>query len=113
MRRLLDTIGGRVIALLLLLASVAVTGSVTTFLAAQRQDAALVALNRNAESSALIERMRAGIYQVVMESRGLYLATDRKQAEVFARNQVAALADISATFEKLRGSVPEQHRERG
>ena len=111
MRRLLDTIGGRVIALLLLLASVAVTDSVMTFLAAQRQDAALAALNRNVESSALIERIRAGIYQVVMESRGLYLAADRKQAEVFARNQNAALADISATFDKLRGAVPEQHRE--
>ena len=87
MTRLLDTIGGRVIALLLLLASVAMTGPVTTYVAAQRHDAALAELERIAESRPLIERLRAGIYQVVMESRGLYLAADRKQAETFARGQ--------------------------
>ncbi len=111
MNRLFDTIGGRVIALLLLLAGVAVTGAVTTFVAAQRHDAALTELNRIAESSPLIERTRAGIYQVVMESRGLYLAANRPQAEGFARNLMAALADIRTTFDKLRDAVPEQHRE--
>ena len=111
MTRLLDTIGGRVIALLLLLASVAMTGPVTTYVAAQRHDAALAELERIAESRPLIERLRAGIYQVVMESRGLYLAADRKQAETFARGQMAALGDIRATFDKLRQAVPDQHRD--
>ena len=111
MKRLLDTIGGRVIALLLLLAGVAMTGSVTSYVAAQRHDAALAELDRIAESRPLIERLRAGIYQVVMESRGLYLAADRKQAESFARGQMAALGDIRASFDKLRIAVPDQHRD--
>ena len=111
MRRLLDTIGGCVIALLLLLAGVAMTGAVTSFLAAQRHDAAQAELDRIGESRPLIERLRAGIYQVVMESHGLYLAANRAQAEGFARGQMAALADIGTTFERLRQAVPDQHRD--
>ena len=111
MMRLLDTIGGRVIALLLLLAGVAMTGAVTTYVTAQRHDAALAELDRIAESRPLIERLRAGIYLVVMESRGLYLAANRTQAEGFARGQMAALGDIRTTFDKLRQAVPDQHRE--
>ncbi len=110
MLRLPATIGGRVIALLLLLATVAMAGAGVTFTYAQRQEAALAALDRADESRPLIERLRAGIYQVVMESRGLYLAADRKQAEGFARNLLRGLDDIRASFAELRQAVPEAHR---
>ena len=110
MIRLPVTIGGRMIALLLLLAVVAMAGAGMTYLGAQQQAAATAALDRAVESRPLIERLRAGIYNVVMESRGLYLATDRKQAEVFARNLNRSLDDIRATFGRLREAVPEAHR---
>jgi methyl-accepting chemotaxis protein len=110
MIRLPVTIGGRMIALLLLLACVAMAGAGMTYRAAQHQAAATAALDRAAESRPLIERLRAGIYNVVMESRGLYLATDRKQAEVFARNLNRSLEDIRASFDRLREVVPEAHR---
>jgi|GEM_PF-4070540 len=110
MIRLPVTIGGRMIALLLLLACVAMAGAGMTYRAAQQQAAANAALDRAVESRPLIERLRAGIYNVVMESRGLYLATDRTQAEVFARNLTRSLDDIRATFARLRDVVPEGHR---
>ena len=110
MFRLPVTIGGRVIALLLLLATVAMAGAGVTFAYAKRQEAAQAALGRADESRPLIERLRAGIYQVVMESRGLYLAADRKQAEGFARNLLRGLEDIRTSFAQLREAVPEAHR---
>ena len=110
MFRLPVTIGGRVIALLLLLAAVAMAGAGVTYAYAQRQQAALAALDRADESRPLIERLRAGIYQVVMESRGLYLAADRRQAEGFARNLLRGLEDIRTSFAQLREAVPEAHR---
>ena len=110
MFRLPVTIGGRVIALLLLLATVAMAGAGVTFAYAKRQEAAQAALDRADESRPLIERLRAGIYQVVMESRGLYLAADRKQAEGFARNLLRGLEDIRTSFAQLREAVPEAHR---
>ena len=85
-------------------------GAGVTFTYAQRQEATLAALDRADESRPLIERLRAGIYQVVMESRGLYLAADRKQAEGFARNLLRGLDDIRASFAELRQAVPEAHR---
>ena len=111
MARILDTIGGRVLALLALLATVALAAAGTTFVSAQRHEAALAAFEAMDESRPLVERLRAGIYQVVMESRGLYLAADRKQAEGFARNQIAALAEIEANFARLRTAVPPQHQD--
>ena len=110
MLRLPVTIGGRVIALLLLLATVAMAGAGVTYTYAKRQEATLAALDRADESRPLIERLRAGIYQVVMESRGLYLAADRKQAEGFARNLLRGLDDIRTSFAALRQAVPEAHR---
>ena len=110
MFRLPVTIGGRVIALLLLLAAVAMAGAGVNYTYAKRQEAMRAALDRADESRPLIERLRAGIYQVVMESRGLYLAADRRQAEGFARNLLRGLEDIRTSFAQLREAVPEAHR---
>jgi methyl-accepting chemotaxis protein len=110
MPRVLHSIGARVVLLLLLLAGVALAGAGATFVAARQEKAAVAALNRAQQSHPLIERMRAGIYEVVMESRGLYLARDRAQAERFARNLRASLADIEKTFAALREAAPARHR---
>ena len=74
------TIRARIIAMLLLLSLVAVGGATSTYLSAQHHNVEIAALLRSATGVAQIERLRAGIYAVVMESRGLYIARDTKQA---------------------------------
>jgi len=55
----------------------------------------------------MIERLRSGVYAVVMESRGLYIARDARQATQFADGLRRHLADIDATWRDLRPLLAE------
>jgi methyl-accepting chemotaxis protein len=50
--------------------------------------------------------MRAAIYAVVMESRGLYIASDRRQAERFAAGLNRHLAQMQQDWQALKQSLP-------
>ncbi|WP_372617629.1 methyl-accepting chemotaxis protein [Falsiroseomonas sp.] len=106
MRRWRASIGLRLAAGLILLGAVALGGAGVTFLALQQQAARQLETARLHEAQALIERVRVGVYAVVMESRGLYLAASRRQAEGFARGLTRHLDDMQKAWSELRPRLP-------
>jgi methyl-accepting chemotaxis protein len=106
MRRWRASIGLRLAAGLLLLGTVALGGAGVTFLALQQQAARQAETARLYEAQALIERVRVGVYAVVMESRGLYLAASRRQAENFAQGLTRHLEDMRTAWSELRPRLP-------
>jgi methyl-accepting chemotaxis protein len=106
MNRWRGSIGLRLAAGLLLLGAVALGSGVVSFLALNQQSASKAELLRLADGKALIERVRVGVFAVVMESRGLYLARDRRQAEGFAAGLRRQLQDIERAWTGLRPLLP-------
>jgi methyl-accepting chemotaxis protein len=102
----LRTIGARFAILASILGLVALGGAFVAFEADRRQAEASETLRTQAGARPAIERMRGAIYAVVMESRGLYLAADRAQAERFAANLRAHLRDTETEWETLRRVLP-------
>jgi methyl-accepting chemotaxis protein len=86
---------------LLALGFVAIGGAGVTFLAMDGQAKRVAALTDAADGPLLVERLRAGVYAIVMESRGLYIARDQKQATGFANNLHGHLAEVEANWRRL------------
>jgi methyl-accepting chemotaxis protein len=106
MTRLLSSVGARFAAGLLLLGFVAIGGAVATWLdqaVLARQSAAVARLGT---AEPMAERLRAGVYAVVMESRGLYIARDRAQAERFAAELLRHLEALRRDWASLRAVLP-------
>ncbi len=67
------------------------------------------ALDRVFRSAIELERINGLIYAVVMESRGIYLSTDRQAAEPFAKSMQSRLAELQeVTNEWKTGAVAVQ-----
>jgi len=99
-------IGAQVTAALLLLGAVALTGAGVNYFANEAEAARVAALTRAAQGPVLVERLRVGVYAVVMESRGLYLAADARQAKRFADGLLGHLAEIQRDWEALKAILP-------
>jgi len=102
----LRTIGARFAILASILGLVALGGALVSFETDRRQAETMEALREQAGARPMIERMRGAIYAVVMESRGLYLAADRAQAERFANGLRAHLRDTESEWQALRRVLP-------
>ena len=100
------TIGARFAILAAILGFVALGGALVAFESNRRQAATAEMLRQQAGARPMIERMRGAIYAVVMESRGLYIAADRPQAERFANGLRAHLRDTEAEWQALRRVLP-------
>ncbi len=96
----------RIALALLVLGGVAFSGATVTYLGAETQADRVQALVRVAAIPAGIERLRAGIYAVVMESRGLYISRDQAQAKRFADGLRGHLAVVEAEWQRLRANLP-------
>ncbi|TPG58082.1 HAMP domain-containing protein [Roseomonas nepalensis] len=107
------SIGLRVAAALLLLGGVALAGAAVTYVSTGRHAEAVDALARAQGSLPLVERLRGGAYAVVMESRGLYIANDARQAATFAERLRGHLADMEASWAALRPILPPGAAEAG
>jgi methyl-accepting chemotaxis protein len=112
MRRWRASIGLRLATGLLLLGAVTLGGGAVTFLALQHQSARQAEVARLAEGEVLVERVRVGVYAVVMESRGLYLAANRAQAQRFAQGLERHLRHIDAAWAALRPRLPAEEAAR-
>ncbi|CAH2602903.1 Methyl-accepting chemotaxis protein [Rhodovastum atsumiense] len=110
--RLPASIGARVTAALLVLGGVALGGAGATYLAMAAQAERVAALTRAEDGPMLVERLRAAVYAVVMESRGLYIARDARQATGFAKNLNGHLAGIEADWRRLQAVLPATERAR-
>jgi methyl-accepting chemotaxis protein len=104
------SIGARFVLLASILGAVAVAGAVVAFEADRAQAERTAAVRQQEAAKPLIERMRASIYAVVMESRGLYMAADRAQAERFARGLMGHLEATQRDWQALKGFVPAELR---
>ena len=82
--RLPASVGARVATALLVMAVVALGGAGATYLGMEAQAERVTALTQATDGPRLVERLRAEVYAVVMESRGLYFARDARQAAGFA-----------------------------
>jgi len=108
--RLPASVGARVAAVLLAIAAVALGGAAATYLAMEVQAERVAALTRATAGPPLVERLRAGIYAAIMESRGLYIARDARQATGFATNLRGHLAEVQADWQRLREVLPDAER---
>jgi methyl-accepting chemotaxis protein len=104
------SIGARVAAGLMVLSTVALGEAVATYRAMASQTDRIAAIARAAEGPSLVERLRAGVYAVVMESRGLYVARDTSQATGFARNLRVDLAQLEENWAHLQAVLPAASR---
>ncbi|WP_137180295.1 methyl-accepting chemotaxis protein [Roseomonas sp. AR75] len=112
MRRWHASIGLRLAAALMLLGVVALAAGFANFVAMRHEAERQAQVIRLAEAESLVQRVRVGIYAVVMESRGLYLASSRNQAERFASGLRRHLDDIDHAWKELRGRLPAEEAER-
>ena len=94
--RLPTTIGVQMAVALFTLGFVALGGAATTWIGMTRQADRIEAMTRASDGPELVERLRAGVNGVVMESRGLYLAANRGQSESFAAKLREHLARVEA-----------------
>jgi methyl-accepting chemotaxis protein len=76
------------------------------FLSGQAQR--IAALVRAADGPMLVEQIRAEVYAVVMESRGLYVARDHAQAEQFAGGLIGHLTRTAESWRRLHDMLPPQ-----
>jgi methyl-accepting chemotaxis protein len=111
MRRKGFSIGARLAAAMLLLGAVALGGAAVAWLGHRAEVARSAAITRLATAEPLAERLRTGVYAAVMESRGLYLAANRAQAERFAAGLMRHLADLQRDWATLRAVLPPAQRE--
>src|SRR5579875_2682829 len=108
--RLPASVGARFAAALVTLGLVALGGSAATYVAMDAQADHVAALTRAAEAPLVVERLRAEVYAVVMESRGLYFARDARQAKGFADGLTSQLADVERDWGRLRTLLPESEQ---
>ncbi len=101
-----NSLAVRLLLPLAVLGAVAVAGAGATFVNARKHDALVAELDRVQTSVPLLERLRGSAYAAVMESRGLYLARDVKQAEAFAAGLRAHVAEMEAAWAALRPVLP-------
>ncbi|HSV21540.1 MAG TPA: MCP four helix bundle domain-containing protein, partial [Xanthobacteraceae bacterium] len=70
-----------------------ITTAISFFLL-KASDEAQVALDRASQGTIHLEHINGLVYAAVMESRGIYMSADAKQAEPFARNMTKQLAEL-------------------
>lgn len=72
----------------------------------QRYQGAVGSIEQNARTTQLAERANALIFAVVMESRGIYMSSDKDVLERFAKAQDQQLARFSATIAEWAALLP-------
>jgi methyl-accepting chemotaxis protein len=111
MRRDGFSIGTRLAAAMLLLGAVALGVAAVAWFGHRAEAARSAAITRLATAERLAERLRTGVYAVVMESRGLYLAANRAQAERFAAGLMRHLNDLQRDWAALSAVLPAAQRD--
>jgi methyl-accepting chemotaxis protein len=110
--RLPASVGAQVAAALFILGAVALGGVGATWYSMAAQAERIQILTRAATGPTLVEALRAGVYAVVMESRGLYLPGTPRQAATFAGNLLGHLAAVEKNWRLLGDLLPEDARAR-
>ncbi len=104
------SIAARIALGLLALGIVAIGGAGATYVAMDAQADQVSALTRAAEGPRLVERIRAEVYAIVMESRGLYFARDAAQATKFANGLRGQITEMGVTWRGLQDVLPPEQQ---
>jgi methyl-accepting chemotaxis protein len=108
--RLPASVGAQVAAALFLLGAVALGTVGATWLAMAAQAERTEVLTRASSDPTLVERLRADVFAVVMESRGLYLPSTPARAAGFAANLLGHLARVESDWRQLGDRLPAEER---
>ena len=104
------TVASKVYALLAVLALAAVAMGLLG-LHGMRSYGLKAAEMRNASQRAITgERINGLVYAAVMDSRGIYMARDRAEAEKFGKPLLASLEAIGRAFDTWKTLLPEARR---
>ncbi len=101
MKRWLGSIAARVYLVLGALTLLAAGGGLAAHVALVDYGRDVATVGRLQERAYLAQRIDAGVYAVVMESRGLYMAKNRAESERFAAGLRRHLADIRRDADRL------------
>jgi methyl-accepting chemotaxis protein len=101
MKRWLGSIAARIYVVLGALTLLAAGGGIAAHVALVDYGRDVATVGRLQERAYLAQRIDAAVYAVVMESRGLYMAKDRAEAERFAAGLRRHLADIRRDADRL------------
>ncbi len=101
MTRWLGSIAARIYLVLGALTLLAAGGGIAAHVALVDYGRDVATVGRLQERAYLAQRIDAGVYAVVMESRGLYMARDRAESERFAAGLRRHLADIRRDADRL------------
>jgi methyl-accepting chemotaxis protein len=108
--RLPASVGAQMAAALLILGAVALGGVGATWFAMEAQARRMETLSRASTGPVLIERLRAGVFAVVMESCGLYLPGPPARVAGFAANLLGDLTKVEKDWRLLGDLLPEEDR---
>ena len=101
MKRWLGSIAGRIYLVLGTLTLLAAGGGIAAHVALVDYGRDVATVGRMQDRATLAQRIDAGVYAVVMESRGLYMAKNRAESERFAAGLRRHLADIRRDADRL------------
>jgi methyl-accepting chemotaxis protein len=110
--RLPASVGAQVATALILLGAVALGGVAATWIAMTAQAERVEVLARASDGPLIVERLRAAVYAVVMESRGLYIDGTPAQRTGFAKNLLGHLAAAETDWRHLSDVLPDADRAR-
>jgi methyl-accepting chemotaxis protein len=86
--------------------------TVVSYFLLEAGTAAQESLDRANQGTIYLERINGLVYAVVMESRGIYMSKDAKEAEPFARNMAAGLADLQKAASQWKANVIKSESDR-
>jgi methyl-accepting chemotaxis protein len=104
--RLPASVGARVAVALLALGGIALGSAGATYAVMGYQADRITEIARIAEGPALAERLLGEVYAVVMESRGLYIATNTAESRRYADGLRGHLAHLETNWRLLRDVLP-------
>jgi methyl-accepting chemotaxis protein len=106
------TLKSKLYAIITMLGLVPGVATAVSYFLMKANDEAQVALDRASQGTIHLEHINGLVYAVVMESRGIYMSADAKQAEPFARNMAKQLAELRNRADAWRMNAIESERAR-
>jgi methyl-accepting chemotaxis protein len=106
-RALKSSLGIKIYAIVALLSLVSITIAAMAYASLTNYNHRVGEMQSAAQRSHLSEKMNSLIYAAVMDSRGVYLARDTKEAEKFGQPLLKSLSDIREAMAAWRSLLPQ------
>ena len=103
---MLTRINVQLAAVLLVLGAVALGSAVAGWLALQAKAERVAAIQRLSESGPMVERLRAGVHAIGLETRGLFISADAAQTSRAAQALRGHLQALEAEWRRLGQVMP-------